>query len=174
MPPYAKHREEIRYLNTPQGLAFASKQLDLTPEEIEAIVGKYSRGKYVDTLRGAVKYDYYYYGGWKAEGPGEHNGRVIRPGTILNVELVDLFTRLPFKYSSEVADKAALRRRVQYEIEHANEIAEIKHKAEERQKQHREIITLAQKELNTRTDLTVDQREMFENLIKLSKKDLGE
>jgi len=57
-------RPGFAYLNTDRGLAIACKAFDKTPEEIEAIVGRYSRGKRKGLLRGSIQWRRILRGGW--------------------------------------------------------------------------------------------------------------
>jgi hypothetical protein len=57
-------RDGFAYLNTDQGLAIACKAFSKTEAEIEAIVGRYSRGKRVGQLRGSIVWSTILRGGW--------------------------------------------------------------------------------------------------------------
>jgi len=57
-------RPGFAYLNTDRGLSIACKAFDKTPEEIEAIVGRYSRGKRKGLLRGSIQWRRILRGGW--------------------------------------------------------------------------------------------------------------
>lgn len=57
-------RPGFAYLNTDRGLAIACKAFSKTEAEIEAIVGRYSRGKRKGLLRGAIQWRKILRGGW--------------------------------------------------------------------------------------------------------------
>lgn len=56
---------------------------------VEETCGRYTRGKHVGKLRGWANLTVCTVGGWKTFGPGERNGGVIRPGTILAISITD-------------------------------------------------------------------------------------
>lgn len=56
---------------------------------VEEKCGRFVRGKHVGKLRGWAEIEVVVVGGWKKDGPGYRNGRVVRPGTILGIRIVD-------------------------------------------------------------------------------------
>lgn len=65
------------------------------PAMIEKACGRYIRGKHVGKLRGYAHMTVVTKGGWQKLGPGEGNGRVVTPGTILDISIVD-YTGKPY------------------------------------------------------------------------------
>jgi hypothetical protein len=59
---------------------------------IEARCGRYIRGAHKGQLRGWATLEVVREGGWKRYGPGEGNGRVVRPGRILSISIGDDFS----------------------------------------------------------------------------------
>lgn len=59
------------------------------PAIIEKACGRYIRGKHTGKLRGYAYMNVVTKGGWQKLGPGEGNGRVVTPGTILEIRIVD-------------------------------------------------------------------------------------
>ena len=59
---------------------------------IEAKCGRYTKGKHKGALRGWASIEVVTEGGWKRHGPGERNGRVVYPGTVLSVSIGDDFS----------------------------------------------------------------------------------
>ena len=59
---------------------------------VEEKCGRYTRGQHVGKLRGWASIEVVTEGGWKKYGPGERNGRVVRPGTVLSIRIGDDFT----------------------------------------------------------------------------------
>ena len=56
---------------------------------VQLSCGRYTRGKHVGKLRGWASLDVVTEGGWQRIGPGERNGRVVYPGTLLAVRIDD-------------------------------------------------------------------------------------
>lgn len=56
---------------------------------VEEKCGRYTRGAHKGALRGWASITVVEVGGWKKNGPGEGNGRVVRPGTVLSVVIAD-------------------------------------------------------------------------------------
>ncbi len=54
---------------------------------VEEKCGRYTRGQHAGKLRGWAEIEVVVEGGWRKYGPGERNGRVVRPGTILKIEI---------------------------------------------------------------------------------------
>ena len=59
---------------------------------IETACGRYVRGTRKGQLRGWASIQVVTEGGWLRYGPGERNGRVVYPGTVLQVSVDDDFT----------------------------------------------------------------------------------
>lgn len=68
---------------------------------VEERCGRFKSGRTPGKLRGWATIDVCVVGGWKRNGPGEGNGRVVRPGTILGVR-VDDFNGRPYIEAGEV------------------------------------------------------------------------
>lgn len=64
MTQYARAENRSVYLNTPYGRSFVQRFLGLDNDIIEAIVGRYSRGKRKGQLRGVVTFVRVTEGGW--------------------------------------------------------------------------------------------------------------
>lgn len=58
-------------------------------ELVETACGRYTRGKHVGKLRGWATINVVTVGGWRREGPGYRNGRVMYPGTIASISITD-------------------------------------------------------------------------------------
>lgn len=54
---------------------------------VESKCGRFTRGAHAGQLRGWASIEVTTAGGWKKSGPGERNGRVIYPGTILAIRI---------------------------------------------------------------------------------------
>lgn len=54
---------------------------------LETQCGRYTRGVHAGQLRGWAEVEVVTEGGWKRSGPGERNGRVVRPGQVLSVRV---------------------------------------------------------------------------------------
>lgn len=87
---YAQVRRNRSYLNTRFGLELAQLWLGLDSNMIEAIVGRYVRGKRKGQLRGVIAWDKVVRGGWSSSTYG--TGGVKYPGTVSNVGLCDAWT----------------------------------------------------------------------------------
>lgn len=61
---------------------------------LEARCGRFTRGKHAGKLRGWAKVTVVTEGGWKRSGPGEDNGRVVYPGTVLGVSITDFYGKV--------------------------------------------------------------------------------
>lgn len=84
---------KVSYLSSPFGLELACKKFDTTPEEIEKLVGRYSRGKRKGELRGAITWYKVVKGGWVKTGPYDFEqmrgqGFVAKPGVCFGFQLV--------------------------------------------------------------------------------------
>ena len=64
-----------------------------TPEDAKALIektcGRYVRGKHKGEIRGYAHIRVCTVGGWQVLGPGQGNGRVVYPGRVLSVTIVD-------------------------------------------------------------------------------------
>jgi hypothetical protein len=58
---------------------------------VEEKCGRFKSGKTPGKLRGWASIAVCTEGGWKRNGPGEGNGRVVYPGTILGVAITDFY-----------------------------------------------------------------------------------
>lgn len=56
---------------------------------VEERCGRYQRGAHAGQLRGWAEIDVCTEGGWKKNGPGERNGRVVYPGTVVHIRIND-------------------------------------------------------------------------------------
>lgn len=56
---------------------------------VEEHCGRFKRGAHAGKLRGWAEIEVVTEGGWKRNGPGERNGGVVRPGTVLGIRIVD-------------------------------------------------------------------------------------
>jgi hypothetical protein len=56
---------------------------------VEEKCGRYTRGKNKGQLRGYAYIEVCTVGGWRLYGPGERNGGVCYPGTVLSVTIAD-------------------------------------------------------------------------------------
>lgn len=92
---YVQLRYLSAFLNTDFGLQLACRKLGKTPEEIEAVVGRYTRGKRKGQLRGKLTWAKVEQGGWVRQGYYDHdarqaNGWVCRAvGLTFNYAIVD-------------------------------------------------------------------------------------
>jgi hypothetical protein len=91
--------DRFGYVNEPFIFELALRKLDLTFGMLEAIVGRYSKGKRKGQLRGKLIWEKCTVGGWVKDGPGYHNGHVCKPNTTFNYKLVDAFTEVPYHWS---------------------------------------------------------------------------
>lgn len=55
---------------------------------VEEKCGRFVRGQHAGKLRGWAHIEVVTEGGWKKYGPGERNGRVVRPGQVLGIKIV--------------------------------------------------------------------------------------
>ena len=55
---------------------------------IEERCGRFTRGAHKGQLRGWAEIDIVTEGGWRRNGPGEGNGRVLYPGTVYAVRIL--------------------------------------------------------------------------------------
>jgi hypothetical protein len=111
----AVEAQAARWLDLPEGpsaerealradmVATAQAVLECTPEcasrqparpfdamaLLEERCGRYTRGAHKGQLRGWAHIEVVVEGGWQRMGPGEGNGRVAYPGTILGIAIVD-------------------------------------------------------------------------------------
>jgi hypothetical protein len=80
---------ETRYipLRSSIGVSLCQLWLGLNNDMIEAIVGRYTRGRFVGQLRGAIAYEFCTHGGWI------RNHGVQRRGMFGTPRLVNAFTK---------------------------------------------------------------------------------
>lgn len=103
---YCKIRTFSCYLNTEFGLNLAKKWFDLDEAGLEAIVGRYSRGKRKGQLKGQIVWEKTVVGGWSTR-----HGGVTRPGDIHSRNICDAWTgEVLHRYTPPLteADKAAI------------------------------------------------------------------
>lgn len=67
----------------------AIRKLEITEEKLEAICGRYSRGKRVGKIRHRLIWKKVVKGGWVKDGPGHMNGHVIKPGKTFDFKIID-------------------------------------------------------------------------------------
>ena len=87
-----KLQEQDGYLGNPFICDLALKRLELTPEKLEEVVGRYSRGKRVGQLRGKLIWIKCIKGGWHRDGPSYFDsptGHVEYPGHTFDYKIVD-------------------------------------------------------------------------------------
>lgn len=90
----AQTETKTAYLSDDFGRDYAMRTFGLTLPEIEAIVGRYTKGQRKGRLRGALRWRKCIRGGWYATGPsaacGERTaGHVKRPGDKWDFAIVD-------------------------------------------------------------------------------------
>jgi hypothetical protein len=79
------------------GRDYAMKTFGLTLEQLEAIVGRYSKGKHKGELRGAISWRKVVRGGWLRAGNGEiSRGHVVKPNERFDHAIID-----PWKLTSK-------------------------------------------------------------------------
>src|SRR5262245_21368697 len=78
---------------TPVHFATCASNGPAVPFDATALVekqcGRFTRGAHAGKLRGWAEVEICTEGGWKRYGPGERNGRVVYPGTILAIRITD-------------------------------------------------------------------------------------
>ena len=85
---------KFAYLSGDFGRDYAMKHFGLTIAELEAIVGRYTKGKRKGELRGAITWRKCVRGGWLSTGPnyygeGRTSGHVVKPGHRFDHAIVD-------------------------------------------------------------------------------------
>lgn len=90
--------EHLAYLSEEFGMTYAMRHLGKTEEELEAIVGRYVRGKRKGLLKGAIRWTKVIVGGWHRDGYGVGNGHVVSPGEVVLWTLVDAWTGEPIAF----------------------------------------------------------------------------
>lgn len=87
------------YLSNEFGRDYAMRVFELTEAELEAIVGRYTRGKRKGLLRGLLTWKHCIRGGWYVTGHGDWDGRtsghVVKPGLRWDHEIVDPYKSGP-------------------------------------------------------------------------------
>ena len=91
MTTRARIETKQAYLSTNFGRSVAQLWLGMNNEIIEAIVGRYFRGKRKGQLRGMIYWKKVVSGGWVYSDNGQ-GGYVVYPGTISDVRIADSFT----------------------------------------------------------------------------------
>lgn len=89
MTTYAHFEEKQAYLSSDFGRDYAMKSFNLTLEQLETLVGRYSKGKRVGQLRGIIRWKVVTRGGWVRSLSG---GFAIRPGLRYGHSIVDGWT----------------------------------------------------------------------------------
>ena len=83
---YCEFEWKFAGLNTDFGRGLAQLWFGLDNAMIEALVGRYARGKRKGQLRGAVRWQKAIRGGW------QYQKGVVLPGTVKDKAIVDAFT----------------------------------------------------------------------------------
>lgn len=96
---HAKFETRYGYISQADIAHLACEMLEITPEDLELVVGRYTRGKFKGQLRGMLQWQYCYYGGWVSEGHyyDQPIGYVVKPGTCVKYQLVDSWTKDPVR-----------------------------------------------------------------------------
>lgn len=109
---YAVFMDNYAYLSEDFGRDLALKKFDLCEEQLEKIVGRYTRGKRKGKLRGKIVWTKCVKGGWVKTGPYDFdadraNGYVASKGKCDNFLLVDAWTGEPIIWSKDNLKKSA-------------------------------------------------------------------
>jgi len=97
------------YLNTEFILALACRKLNLTPEQIEEKLGRYTKGKRKGELRGKLAWFKCTRGGWLKYSREYMDGTVIKPGQTWGYKVVDAWSdEIKIGYDSTGAADACL------------------------------------------------------------------
>ena len=91
---YAQAEEHFGYLSKPFIFDLACRKFNLSPDELIAKVGRYSRGKYKGLSKGKLLWWKIVKGGWVKTGPYDWEsqraqGHVIQPGATFGYHVVD-------------------------------------------------------------------------------------
>lgn len=86
---YSNSEVKIAYLNSSFGLRMAHQLLGFNNDIIEAIAGRFTRGKRKGQIRYAIQWRKVVRGGWTVK---DGHGFVSYPGTISEIKIVDGFT----------------------------------------------------------------------------------
>ena len=87
-----KAQQHQGYLNNPFIFDLAIRRLEITPEQLEELVGRYTRGQRKGQLRGKLTWAKVIKGGWHTDGPSYHDsptGHVEYPGHTFDYKIVD-------------------------------------------------------------------------------------
>ena len=98
---YAQFISRFAYLSEDFGRDLAMRKFSLSAEQLEQIVGRYSRGKRKGLLRGKIVWTKCVRGGWVKTGPYDQDamracGYVQPVGKCKDFQLVDSWTNEPF------------------------------------------------------------------------------
>ena len=88
---YARIEVRTAYLSSDFGRDYALRVFDLTPDQLEAIVGRYTKGKRKGELRGMLTWQVVTKGGWIKTG-GYGDGYVAFPNTRFDHAIADSWT----------------------------------------------------------------------------------
>lgn len=107
MPQYANAETRTAYLSDEFGLNLACKKLGMTPEQIENLVGRYTRGKRKGLLRGAVQWFKITQFGWVKMGAYDHdggggNGFVQAQGASFGYRIIDAWDGTILKQDADL------------------------------------------------------------------------
>lgn len=100
---HARFQTNQAYLSQQFGRSLAQLWFGFNNDILEAIVGRYSRGKRKNQFRGAIVWTKVIRGGWTGGAPGE-GGHVMFPGQIFDVAIVDAFTKETIFYKPNPLD----------------------------------------------------------------------
>lgn len=88
---HAHYQTNKAYLSQSFGRSLVQLWFGFDNDILEAIVGRYSRGKRKNQFRGAITWTKCIRGGWSGGAPGE-GGFIMYPGQIFDVAIIDAFT----------------------------------------------------------------------------------
>lgn len=90
----ARFENRSCYLSNDFGAALACRKLNISEDELEEIVGRYSRGKRKGKLRGLLVWRKCVSGGWVRTG-GAYEGYVESPRKTMDYKILDAWTKEP-------------------------------------------------------------------------------
>ena len=116
----------------------AMRKLDLTADELEQIVGRYSKGKRKGQLRGMLLWKKCVKGGWVKTGPYDQDamqacGYVQRPGATWDYQLVDSWTLQVLPWPTELCVVRQARLNADYKAAHPELFSDIEAKIKQYQ-----------------------------------------
>lgn len=85
-------REHACYLSEDFGVELGCRKFECTEDDLEQLVGRYSRGQRKGKLRGKLIWRKCIKGGWVSTEPGYGHGFVQRPNRTWDYHLVDAWT----------------------------------------------------------------------------------